>query len=141
MNFEFSFSYEIDHIGIAVESLDEGQKIYKALGLTVASVEEVVTEKVRVAMIPVKNQANIELLEPLSEDSPIAIFLKKRGPGVHHLCLRVDDIKPVVQKLKQSGVRLINEEPRPGAHGTQVVFIHPKSAGGVLLEISQPRSS
>lgn len=134
---EEKFSFPLDHLGIAVNSLDEGFQFYKSLGFPEMEVEEVPSEKVRVGFIPLQNGVNIELLEATSSESPIAKFLEKKGPGIHHVCLRVKDIESVVEKLKSEGVRLINEEPRPGAHGCKVVFVHPKSAGGVLLELSE----
>lgn len=132
---------KLDHIGIAVESLEKGFELYQALGFENLKVEEVPSEEVKVGFVPMQNQADIELLEATSEDSPIAKFLQKRGPGIHHICLRVDDIRQSIAELKQKGVRLINEEPRPGAHGCEVAFIHPSSAGGVLVELSQKLES
>ncbi len=131
-------SFELDHLGVAVESLAEGQTFYKALGLGEMHVEEVPTEQVRVGMFDLDNDSRIELLEPTDENSPVGKFLKKRGPGIHHICLRVGDIRQVLSALKAQGVRLIHEEPRPGAHGCLVAFIHPQSTGGVLIELSQP---
>ena len=131
-------TYSFDHVGIAVKSIEQAQGFYQALGMQIAGIEEVPTEKVKVAMFELANHSRIELLEATSEDSPIHKFLEKRGPGIHHVCLRVDDIEGAVAKLKEAGMQLINEEPRPGAHGCRVVFVHPKSTGGVLLELSQP---
>ena len=131
------FGFDLDHIGIAVNSIEEGQGFYKALGFTQIHTEEVPTEKVKVGMYELGNDSRIELLEPTSEDSPIAKFLAKKGPGIHHICLRVENIKEVLHNLKSQGIQLINEEPKPGAHGCQVAFVHPKSAGGVLVELSQ----
>ena len=132
--------FSIDHIGVAVRSLTEGRKSYEAMGLKVSDVEEVVSEKVRVLMIELKNSSRIELLEPTSNDSVIAKFLEKRGPGVHHICLRVDDIQAVIARLKATDVTLIHEKPFKGAHNCLVAFIHPKSVGGVLIELSQKLS-
>lgn len=126
-----------DHVGIAVRSLAEGEIVYKAMGFKVGKTEEVISEKVRVRMFELANQARIELLEATSEDSPVAKFLVKRGPGVHHICLRVKDIRSDLKKLKQARVRLINDEPFRGAHNCDVAFIHPSSAGGVLIELSE----
>jgi methylmalonyl-CoA/ethylmalonyl-CoA epimerase len=131
-----SFKIELDHIGIATPEITDSH-FFKLLGLTHGGTEEVATEKVKVDFWATDNNANIELLESTSEDSPIAGFLKKRGPGIHHICFRVQNIDELVQKLKSEGVRLINEEPRPGAHNCRVVFIHPQSAGGVLVELSE----
>ncbi len=133
MNFEF----EIDHIGIAVESLDQGFEFYRALGFSNMEKETVGTEGVQVGFLPLQNNANLELLEPLNSDSTLRKFLDKRGPGIHHICLRVKDIRAVLAQLKEKGVRLLNEQPKVGAHNCLVAFIHPASAGGVLIELSQ----
>ena len=127
---------QIDHIGIAVRSIDEARVLYEALGLEVEEIEEVPQEKVRVAMIPC-GQARIELLEPTAPDSPIAKFLDARGPGIHHLCLKSGDVVEDDAKLRQAGFRVLRDEPTAGAGGTRVQFVHPKSTGGVLLEIAQ----
>jgi methylmalonyl-CoA/ethylmalonyl-CoA epimerase len=132
------FSYELDHIGIAVSSLQEGRRFYEALGYVEMDVEEVPTEKVRVGFFELGNRSRIELLEPTDELSPIAKFLAKRGPGIHHICLRVKDIRAVMRRLQEHHMQLLSEEPKPGAHGCLVAFIHPKSTGGVLIELSQP---
>lgn len=132
-----SLEYKLDHIGIAVHNLQEGAKLYKALGITAMSEEVVPTEKVKVGMFELANGARIELLEPTIADSPVGKFLEKRGPGIHHICLRVKDIRKVLKELKESGIQLINQEPVPGAHGCEVAFVHPRSAGGVLVELSQ----
>ena len=133
---DFSF----DHTGIAVHSIEESLAFYKSLGLGSVVFEEVASEKVKVAILELNNSCRLDLLEPTSEDSPIAKFLQKRGPGIHHICLRVSDIQKVIANLKSAGVKLINEEPKLGAHNMLVVFVHPKSTGGVLLELSQPKS-
>ncbi len=126
--------YKLDHLGIAVTSLKSAMQIYEKLGLSVSEPEEVPAEKVRLVMIPV-GQTRLELLEPTSDDSVIAKFLAKRGEGLHHVCLRVPDLTAAVQKLKSGGVRLISEEIKVGAGGHRYVFVHPSSAGGVLLEL------
>ncbi len=131
-------SFDLDHIGIAVESLDSGKAFYEALGLGPMQVETVAKEKVKVGMFELDNDARIELLEPTEPDSPVGKFLAKRGPGIHHICLKVKDIHQVLKTLKSQGVQLINEQPHPGAHGCLVAFVHPKSTGGILLELSQP---
>jgi len=131
-------SFELDHIGIAVESLASGRAFYDALGLGEMTTEVVESEKVKVGFFELANNARLELLEPTSPDSPIAKHLAKRGPGIHHICLKVQDIRSVIAALKAKGMQLINDEPRPGAHGCQVAFIHPKSTGGILVELSQP---
>lgn len=133
-----AIGFELDHLGVAVKSLEEGVKFYRALGFREMPIEEVPTEQVRVGFLNLDNHASIELLEPTSDESPIAKFIAKRGPGIHHVCLRVKGIDQAVAQLKTVGVRLINETPRPGAHGCRVVFVHPASTGGVLLELSEP---
>ena len=125
---------QIDHLGIAVKSLAEARKFYEQLGLEVMPEETVEAEKVRVAMVPL-GESRIELLEPTTPDSTIAKFLEKRGPGLHHVALHVNNLSETVERLKASGTRLINEEIRIGAGGHMYVFVHPSSAGGVLLEL------
>jgi methylmalonyl-CoA/ethylmalonyl-CoA epimerase len=125
----------IDHIGIAVESLERALAFYRdVLGLDVSDVSEVPGDGVRAAFVPVGGPA-LELLEATDEQSPIARFVARRGPGLHHVTLTVDDLAGVLDRLKQQGVRLIDEQPRAGAHGSRVAFIHPSAAGGVLLEL------
>jgi len=126
---------KLDHIGIAVRSLDAA-KIYESLGLNVDHVETVDTQKVRTAFLSV-GDSNLELLEPSSNDSPIAKFIEKRGEGIHHICFRVDDIEAELAKLKAEGYRLVNESPVPGAHGCRVAFLHPSAGNGVLIELSE----
>jgi methylmalonyl-CoA/ethylmalonyl-CoA epimerase len=128
---------KVDHIGIAVRSIEEALPLYTALGLAVERIEEVPAEGVRVAMIPC-GETHLELLEPTREDSPIAKFLEQRGPGLHHICLGSDDIRADDTKLREAGLRLLRAEPTIGAGGCEVQFVHPKSAGGILLELSQP---
>ena len=127
----------LDHIGIAVESLDDGLAIYRALGLEVEGFEDVHDQKVRVAFLPV-GDSRIELLEPTDDTSPIARHLDQRGAGIHHICLRVADIREAMRQLTDQGYRVLSDEPQPGAHGCLVCFVHPKSTGGVLIELSQP---
>ena len=126
---------QIDHLGIAVKSLDDAIPFYESLGLRAGHRETVVQEKVNVAMLPTAD-SRIELLEPAAPDSPISNFLAKRGPGLHHVALRVPDLNATVERLRASGARLLNE-PRAGAGGHIYVFVHPASAGGVLLELIQ----
>src|SRR5271170_3836393 len=126
----------IDHLGIAVKSIASSCGLYEALGLSVVHEEEVEQEQVRTAMIPV-GESRIELLEPTSADSPVARFLAKRGEGLHHVALHVEDISGTLEALKAKGVRLISEELQVGAGGHLYFFIHPESAGGVLVEICQ----
>jgi methylmalonyl-CoA/ethylmalonyl-CoA epimerase len=127
---------KIDHIGIAVRSIAEARGLYEAMGLHVSAIEDVPQEGVRVAMIPC-GTSSIELLEPTSEESPIAKFLEKRGPGIHHLCLGSDDVRADDARLRASGYQVLRPEPTRGAGGCWVQFVHPKSAGGVLLELSE----
>jgi len=127
---------KIDHLGIAVESIAAARSFYEALGLSVAQEETVEHEQVRTAMIPV-GESRIELLEPLQGDSVIGRFLQKRGPGLHHVALHVDDIAAALASLKARGARLISEKVQVGAGGHLYFFVHPASAGGVLLEICQ----
>lgn len=128
---------KLDHIGIAVSNLDDALAFYRdALGLDVEAPEEVSSQRVRVHFIPA-GAAALELLEATADDSPIAKYLQKRGPGLHHITLRVDDIGAALAHLKGRGVRLIDESPRPGAHGSLVAFIHPSSAHGVLIELKE----
>jgi len=127
----------LDHIGIAVSNLDEALAFYRdALGLDVQMPEEVSSQRVRAQFIQA-GQGALELLEATDQDSPIAKYVAKRGPGLHHITLRVDDISAALARLKAHGVRLIDDAPRPGAHGWLVAFIHPSSAHGVLVELKQ----
>ena len=126
---------KIDHIGIATNGIEEAAAAYRdALGIQITATEEVSGQKVRVAMLPI-GESRIELLEATSADSPISKFLAKRGPGIHHIALRVEDIRARLADLKSKGARLIDEEPRAGAGGCLVAFIHPSSTGGVLIEL------
>jgi methylmalonyl-CoA/ethylmalonyl-CoA epimerase len=128
---------KIDHIGIATRHLDEALTLWRdTLGLKVTSTEDVTEQGVRVAMLPV-GESQIELLEPLTPNSPVGKFLEKRGPGIHHVALRVTNIQAALVQLKENGTRLIDETPRAGAGGCLVAFIHPSSANGVLLELVQ----
>lgn len=126
----------IDHIGVAVSDIEEAARVYKLLGLEIKNIEEVPSQKVRVAMLPL-GESKVELLEPLEADSPIQKFMDKKGSGIHHLAVAVDDVEAELEKLKKEGVRLINEEPVPGAGGALIAFVHPKETGGVLLELCQ----
>jgi methylmalonyl-CoA/ethylmalonyl-CoA epimerase len=128
---------QIDHLGIAVRSIDEGRKLYEALGLRVEAIEEVPAEKVRVAWIAC-GESRIELLEPTAPDSPIAKFLAKRGPGLHHVCLASDGVRDDDRRLRDAGFEVLRPEPTRGAGGCWVQFVHPRSAGGVLLELAEP---
>ena len=127
----------IDHVGVAVSNLREALAFYQdALGLAVEAPEEVPSQRVRAHFIPAGDAA-IELLEGTADDSPIRKYLAKRGPGIHHITLRVPDIRAALARLKEKGVRLIDETPREGAHGSLVAFVHPSSAHGVLVELKQ----
>lgn len=135
MNNAEGCTLRIHHLGIAVSSLADSLKFYRdALGLDAAQTVEVEQEKVRVAMLPA-GEVRIELLEPTDADSPISQFLARRGGGLHHVALRTDDLDAAVERLKREGARLVTEEIQIGAEGYRYVFVHPKSAGGVLLEL------
>ena len=126
---------KIDHIGIAVKSISDALKVYeKTLGLAAATRDEVEDQGVRVAMLQI-GESGIELLEPTRPDSPIEKFLSKRGEGIHHIAVRVDNLEEALERIKASGARLIDSVPRRGAHQTRVAFIHPSSTHGVLLEL------
>ncbi|NLA41872.1 MAG: methylmalonyl-CoA epimerase [Smithella sp.] len=127
---------KIDHIGIAVKNLAESSKFYEMLGIASAGVEEVAEQKVRVSFFPV-GDSEIELLESTSPDGPIAKYIEKNGEGIQHVALRVDDLEAALAELKSRGVRLIDEKPRYGAGGAKIAFVHPKSTGGILLELSE----
>jgi methylmalonyl-CoA epimerase len=127
----------LDHVSIAVADLAQALAFYRdALGLEVEPPEEVAPQRVRAHLIPV-GEATLELLEPTAPDSPIARFIEKRGPGLHHVTLRVDDLHAALARLKARGVRLIDEQPRPGAAGALIAFVHPASTQGVLVELTQ----
>jgi methylmalonyl-CoA epimerase len=126
----------IDHLGIAVESIANARTFYEALGLRITHEEVIEHEQVRTAMLPL-GDSRIELLEPLREESAVGRFLKKRGPGLHHVALHVDDIAASLASLKAKGAKLISEKVQVGAGGHRYFFVHPSSAGGVLLEICQ----
>lgn len=128
---------KIDHIGIAIPQLEEATAIWRdTLGLEVDSTEKIAEQGVCVAMLPI-GETHIELLEPLTQESPVGRFLEKRGPGLHHIAVQVDDIRGTLAQLKNKGARLIDETPRVGAGGCLVAFIHPSSVNGVLLELVQ----
>lgn len=128
---------KIDHIGIAVKSLEASLPLYtEHLKLKLLGIEEVESEGVKVAFLKV-GESKIELLEPLNNESPIAKFIEKKGEGIHHIALGVDDIKNRVKEIKEKGLRMINEEPKTGAGGAQIAFMHPKSTGGVLYELCE----
>jgi methylmalonyl-CoA epimerase len=126
--------FSIDHIGVAVKSLAAAKGIYEELGLKLSPEEVVESEQVRVVMVPL-GETRMELLEPTSENSVIAKFIAQRGEGLHHVSLRVPDLCAAVERLQQSGVRLVSNEIKVGAGGHKYIFVHPSSAGGVLLEL------
>lgn len=127
---------KLAHIGVAVRSIDEARGLWEALGLEIEAIEDVTAEGVRVALIPC-GESHIELLEPLDDSSPIAKFLAKRGPGIHHLCLHTDDVRADDGRLREAGYQVLRAEPGRGAGGCWVQFVHPKFTGGILLELSQ----
>lgn len=127
---------KISHIGIAVRHIEEAAEFYRKLGLEIESVEIVESQKVKVAFISI-GEVRLELLEPTSEDSPVAKFLESKGEGIHHLALQEDDLNSKLTELEQNGVRLIDKLPRAGAHGANIAFLHPKSTHGILLELCQ----
>jgi len=128
---------KINHIGIAVKNLENAIPLYRdQLGMEFEGTEEVAEQKVRVAFLKI-GESRIELLEPTSPDSPVAKFLEKNGEGIHHLAYEVADLETTLAELKQKEVRLIDEKPRSGAHGSLIAFLHPKATGGVLTEICQ----
>jgi len=127
----------IDHIGIAVKSIDDALVFWeKAMGIKCEGIEEVEEQKVKTAFLPVK-ETEIELLEGTSEDSPVSRFIEKKGEGIHHIAIRVDNIEEALEELRSKGIRLIDETPRVGAGGCRIAFVHPKATGGILLEISE----
>jgi methylmalonyl-CoA epimerase len=128
---------KIDHLGIAVKSIAEARKFYESLGLAVAHEETVAHERVHTAMLPI-GESRVELLEATDEQSTIAKFIAKRGEGIHHIALQVDDIEAAMAALKVQGARLVNEQIQRGAGGHRYFFVHPANAGGVLLELVQP---
>ena len=131
----------LDHVGIAVKELDAALAFYRdALGLEIEASEDVASQRVRAHFVPV-GESKLELLEATAPESPIAKYVEKRGSGLHHITLRVDDLAAALAQLKARGARLIDEQPRPGAEGALVAFIHPSSAHGVLVELKQAQSA
>lgn len=129
--------HKINHIGIAVPSIDATLPFYRdQLGMACLGIEEVAEQKVKVAMLAI-GESKIELLEPTSEDSPVAKFLEKSGPGIHHIAYEVDNIEAAIAGLLAEGARMIDTAPRLGAHGTRIAFVHPKSSHGTLTELCQ----
>ncbi len=129
---------KVSHLGIAVKDLDEAIKFYESLNLHLEKIEEVPSQKVRVAFFPV-GDVRIELLQATSEDSPIAKFIEKKGQGIHHLAFATDNLEEELQEIESKEIRLIDKKPRPGAHGAQIAFLHPKSTLGVLIEVCKEK--
>ncbi len=128
---------KLDHIAIAVKSINESLAIWQELlGLNLLTTEEVPEQKVKVAILEL-GETHIELLEPISADSPVAKFIEKRGEGLHHIAIEVEDIKAELKKLKDAGTKLIDETPRTGAMGKKIAFIHPSGTNGVLIELTE----
>jgi len=129
-------NFQLDHIGVAVENLETSLKLYQLLGLQVLKTEHVPSEEVNVAFLDT-GECHLELLEASADTSPIAKFIARRGPGIHHICLKVTQLPELLKTLDAAGVQLIDKAPRPGANQKQVAFVHPKATGGVLLELSE----
>ncbi|UCD19794.1 MAG: methylmalonyl-CoA epimerase [candidate division WOR-3 bacterium] len=130
-------SMKLEHIGIAVTSIERHLEVWRDIfGFVVGEMTEVTGQKVKVVMLDVGG-VHVELIEPLGQDSPIHKFIEKRGEGLHHLSFEVKDLKEMIEELKKRGVRMIDDVPRSGAHGSVVTFVHPSSTGGVLIELSQ----
>ncbi len=128
---------KIDHIGIAVKSISEALKLYEeVLGIKCEGIEEVQEQKVKTAFLPI-GDTEIELLESTAPDGPVAKFIEKRGEGIHHIALRVENVEEALKEIKERGIALIDESPRKGAGGARIAFIHPKATNGVLLEICE----
>lgn len=129
---------KLDHIGIAVESIEKASGFYRSLGLEIEAVEEVAEQKVKVAILPL-GESRVELLESLDPEGPVGKFIARKGQGLHHIAVRVEDLAGTLAMLGESGVELIDRKPRGGAEGCLIAFIHPKSTGGVLLELTEKK--
>ena len=129
---------KISHLGIAVKNLDEAIKFYESLNSKLEKIEEVPSQKVRVALFPI-GDVRIELLEATSDDSPIAKFIEKKGQGIHHLAFATDNIEKELKEIEEKEIRLIDKKPRKGAHGAEIAFLHPKSTLGVLIEVCKEK--
>jgi len=127
---------KLDHIGIAVEDIEKAAEAYEKLGFTVESVDDVPGFGVKVAFLPM-DSGNVELVQPVKDDSAMAKYLEKKGQGIHHLCFEVHDLQAELKRLETAGVQLVDKVPRTGAHGMLVAFLHPKSTGGVLIELAE----
>jgi len=126
---------KIDHLGVAVQSIEEALSFYeRVLGITASGIEEIPSQKVRVAMLPV-GESKVELLEPTDPSGPVGRFIEKRGEGLHHVAFRVEDVEAALDRARDAKVKLIDETPRRGAHGTRIAFLHPASTNGVLIEL------
>jgi len=132
-------AFRLDHIGIAVSSIDQAVGVYEALGLKETRREIVESQEVRTAFLPI-GDTRLELLEPVGSDSPVAKFLAKRGPGIHHICFAVPDLEGALADLRGRGFRLVHQSPVPGADGRRVAFLHPSAGQGVLIELSEGTS-
>ena len=130
----------INHIGLATASIDEALRVFSdGLGLQMDNTEEVPSDAVRVTFAPL-GESRFEFLEPVGEEGPVQKFIEKRGPGIHHICLEVEDLSGMLEQLREHNVELIDQEPRLGAHGTTVAFVHPRAANGVLIELVESSS-
>ena len=127
---------KLEHVGIAVENTQKSLDFWKTLGLNLTDTEEIASDKVKTYFLPI-GESKLELLEATGPESPVAKFLAKRGSGIHHLCVDVEGLDALLEKLKQAGIRLIDQTPRKGAHGKRIVFVHPEATGGILLELSE----
>jgi len=128
---------KINHIAIAVSNLEEAAGFYQTvMGLTLSGVEVVTAQKTKVGFLKI-GESNIELVQPAEPDSPLVKFLETKGQGIHHICLEVDDIEAEVKAFLEKGATMVDQNPRPGAHNTRVAFVHPKSSGGVLIELCE----
>ena len=128
---------KINHIAVAVNNLEEAAKFYQTvMGLTLSGVEVVPAQKTRVGFFKI-GESNIELVQPAEPDSPLVKFLEAKGQGIHHICLEVDDVEAEVKSFLEKGATMVDQKPRPGAHQTKVAFVHPKSSGGVLIELCE----
>lgn len=131
---------KINHIGLATENMRDALAVFSdGLGLPVSGWDEVASDAVRLSFLPL-GESRLELLEPLGDSGPVRKFLDNRGPGIHHICLEVEDLPEILARLRSKGIELIDPEPRPGAHGSLVAFVHPKSANGVLIELVESSS-
>lgn len=131
----------LDHIAVATDNLEKSVSIFEAMGINFSNEREVVSDqKVTTAFAKIDHRANLELLEPINQEGPIQSFIEKRGPGIHHLCFNVPDVTTAMLELKEKGFVFIYDEPKVGAHNCLINFIHPKSTGGILIEVSQKQS-